>query len=139
MQPLLLTHYTLTSSLGPGIAVHLQALMQQRSGLAPCSFETARLDTWIGQVPDAQLPELEPELSQFECRNNRLALLAARQDGFEQAVADACAQYGAHRIGLFMGTSTSGILQTELAYRNRDAASSALPKSFCYSGTHNTF
>src|SRR6478609_4585020 len=110
MQPLLLTHYTLTSSLGPGTASHLRALTQQRSGLAPCSFETARLDTWVGQVPDAQLPALEPELTQYECRNNRLALLAARQDGFEQAVAGARERYGAHRIGLFMGTSTSGIL-----------------------------
>jgi len=114
-------------------------LTQQRSGLAPCSFETARLDTWIGQVPDSQLPVLESELSRFECRNNRLALLAARQDGFEQAVADARERYGAHRIGLFMGTSTSGILQTELAYRNRDATSNALPESFDYAGTHNNF
>src|SRR5689334_14609234 len=139
MQALLLTQYTLTSSLGAGIASHLRALTQQRSGLAPCGFETARLDTWIGQVPDAQLPELEPALTQFECRNNRLALLAARQDGFEQAVADACERYGAHRVGLFMGTSTSGILQTELAYRNRDGASGALPASFYYPGTHNNF
>ena len=101
MQPLLLTHYTLTTSLGPGIASHLRALTQQRSGLAPCGFETVRLDTWTGQVPDADLPELEPGLSDFECRNNRLALLAARQDGFEAAVAEACARYGGHRIGLF--------------------------------------
>jgi 3-oxoacyl-[acyl-carrier-protein] synthase-1 len=90
-------------------------------------------------VPDAQLPALEPELTQYECRNNRLALLAARQDGFEQAVAGARERYGAHRIGLFMGTSTSGILQTELAYRNRAAASHALPDSFYYPGTHNNF
>ena len=139
MQPLLLTHYTLTTSLGPGIASHLRALTQQRSGLAPCGFETVRLDTWTGQVPDADLPELEPGLSDFECRNNRLALLAARQDGFEAAVAEACARYGAHRIGLFVGTSTSGILQTELAYRNRGATNGALPESFSYPGTHNNF
>ena len=29
-------------------------------------------------------------------------------------------RYGARRIGVFLGTSTSGILQTELAYRRRD-------------------
>ena len=38
-----------------------------------------------------------------------------------------------------MGTSTAGILQTELAYRNRDRISGALPASFEYSTTHNSF
>jgi len=38
-----------------------------------------------------------------------------------------------------MGTSTAGILQTELAYRNRDLVTGALPASFEYSTTHNSF
>jgi len=38
-----------------------------------------------------------------------------------------------------MGTSTAGILQTELAYRNRDPVTGALPASFEYSTTHNSF
>ena len=139
MQPLVLSRYTLTTSLGAGLSDHVRALAGNRSGLAPCGFETVRLDTWTGQVPDAQLAELEPALSLFDCRNNRLALLASRQDGFEAAVADARSRYGAHRIGLFMGTSTSGILQTELAYRHRDTASGALPASFQYAGTHNNY
>jgi len=46
---------------------------------------------------------------------------------------------GANRVGLFIGTSTSGILQTELAYRQRDPGSGALPADFHYAGTHNTF
>jgi 3-oxoacyl-[acyl-carrier-protein] synthase-1 len=139
MQPLVLSCYTLTTSLGRGIADHLQAMAAQRSGLAPCSFETARLDTWTGQVADVQLPALEVDLTRFDCRNNRLALLALQQDRFEEAVAQARTRYGAHRIGLFLGTSTSGILQTELAYRNRDPETGALPASFDYAGTHNNF
>jgi len=39
---------------------------------------------------------------------------------------------------MFLGTSTSGILQTELAYRSRDS-DGALPASFDYAGTHNNF
>lgn len=139
MQPLVLSCSTLTTSLGRGIADHLQAMAAQRSGLAPCSFETARLDTWTGQVADVQLPALEVDLTRFDCRNNRLALLALQQDRFEEAVAQARTRYGAHRIGLFLGTSTSGILQTELAYRNRDPETGALPASFDYAGTHNNF
>jgi 3-oxoacyl-[acyl-carrier-protein] synthase-1 len=38
-----------------------------------------------------------------------------------------------------MGTSTSGILQTELAYRRRDPADGSLPADFIYNTTHNTF
>jgi len=48
-------------------------------------------------------------------------------------------KYGAARIGVFMGTSTSGILQTELAYRHRDPLDGSLPADFRYAETQNTF
>src|SRR4026207_1750616 len=38
-----------------------------------------------------------------------------------------------------MGTSTSGILQTELAYRRRDPQTGALPADFRYAETQNSF
>ena len=139
MIPLTLTHYTLTSSLGAGLEAHVDALRGKRSGLAPCAFETAQLDTWVGQVPDRQLAPVPVSLAHYDCRNNRLAQLALAQDGFDTAVAEARSRYGAHRIGLFLGTSTSGILQTELAYRRRDPITGALPGAFDYAGTQNNF
>ncbi|HVW67726.1 MAG TPA: beta-ketoacyl-ACP synthase, partial [Steroidobacteraceae bacterium] len=42
-------------------------------------------------------------------------------------------------VGVFLGTSTSGILETEIAYRHRDPATGALPADFQYRGTHNSF
>jgi 3-oxoacyl-[acyl-carrier-protein] synthase-1 len=42
-------------------------------------------------------------------------------------------------VGLFLGTSTSGILQAELAYRRRDPVTGALPADFHYDATQNTF
>jgi 3-oxoacyl-[acyl-carrier-protein] synthase-1 len=60
-------------------------------------------------------------------------------DGYAAAVAAAREKYGAGRIGVFLGTSTSGILQTELAYRRRDPATGALPADFRYAETQNTF
>ena len=54
------------------------------------------------------------------------------------AVAKACARWGAERIGVFLGTSTSGLLQTERAYRRRDA-NGALPADFHYGPTQNTY
>jgi 3-oxoacyl-[acyl-carrier-protein] synthase-1 len=51
-------------------------------------------------------------------------------DGFAERVREAIARYGRTRVGVFLGTSTAGILQTELAYRRRDPVSGALPDDF---------
>jgi len=139
LKPLTLSSFTLTSSLGAGVAAHLDALAARRSGLATCRFETARLDTWVGQISDEQLVPLPAAVAALDCRNNRLARAALAQDGFDQAVAAARSRYGARRIGVFLGTSTSGILQTEQAYRQREAFGGALPPAFDYAGTQNNF
>ncbi len=139
MNPLWLSHFTATSSLGRGLDQTLDALRQQRGGLAPCAFDTVDLATYIGEVADVDAVELPSQLADFDCRNNRLALLGLMQDGFSEAVRTAIAKYGAQRVGVFLGTSTAGILQTELAYRRRDPSSGALPADFIYGTTHNTF
>jgi len=115
------------------------ALGSMRSGLAPCNFETARLDTWVGQIPDDHLLPVRADLAAFDCRNHRLAQLCLMQDGFENAVLSARERYGSDRIGVFLGTSTSGILQTELAYRRRDPCSGALPADFLYATMQNIY
>ena len=139
MQPLIVRNYTTANCLGIGRDALSAALRGRRSGLTHCAFETVDLETFVGQVLDAQITPLRDDLRDFECRNNRLAQLAIRQDGFEQAVARLRERYGAARIGVFLGTSTAGILQTELAYRRRDPATGALPADFRYEHTHNTF
>jgi 3-oxoacyl-[acyl-carrier-protein] synthase I len=139
MKPLFLSHYTATSCLGHGLAPFSAALRDGIGGLQPCRFETAALDTAIGEVAGVDAEQLSAPLSRFNCRNNRLAQLALRQDGFEAAVRAAIARLGPGRVGLFLGTSTSGILETEIAYRHRHAASGSLPAAFDYAGSHNTF
>lgn len=139
MNPLHLSHFTATSSIGRGLDQTLGALRQRRSGLAPCAFETVDLATCIGEVAGVDAVQLPAHLAEFDCRNNRLALLGLLQDGFVEAVHAASAKYGAQRVGVFIGTSTSGILQTELAYRRRDPVTGALPADFIYRTTHNTF
>ncbi len=139
MNPLHLSHFTATSSIGRGLDQTLDALRQRRSGLAPCAFDTVELATFVGEVAGVDAVQLPAQLADFDCRNNRLALLGLTQDGFAEAVHAASAKYGAQRVGVFLGTSTSGILQTELAYRRRDAVTGALPADFSYGSTHNTF
>ena len=135
--------FTLATGLGVGRAATLEALQNARSGLAPQGFETAQLDTWLGVVAgldDASLDtDFAGESAAFDCRNNRLAALGLRADGFGERVRVAAARWGAARIGVFLGTSTSGILSTEVAYRHRDAASGALPANLHYGQTHNTY
>jgi 3-oxoacyl-[acyl-carrier-protein] synthase-1 len=139
LKPLLLSHYTATSCIGRGLDQTLTALRAQRSGLQRCTFDTVDLAMFTGEVAGVDAVRLPAQLTEFECRNNRLALLGLMQDGFAEAVRAAIANYGASRIGVFLGTSTSGILQTELAYRRRDAVTGALPADFIYGKTHNTF
>jgi len=137
--PLALSAFTATSSLGRGLPATLASLEAARTGLAPCHFETVTLETHVGEVPGVDDARLPGELDEFDCRNNRLALLALRQDGFDEAVRAAARRLTPQRVGVWLGTSTSGILETELAYRRRDPDTGALPGSFRYRGAHNTF
>jgi 3-oxoacyl-[acyl-carrier-protein] synthase-1 len=139
MTELLLKDYTATSCMGLGRRSLLETLRQRRGGLAPCRFESASIDTWTGEVSGLESEQLPPALRQFDCRNNRLAHLGLRQDGFAEAVAESVGRWGRRRVGVFLGTSTSGILQTELAYRHRDAATGVLPDDFNYAGSQNSF
>jgi 3-oxoacyl-[acyl-carrier-protein] synthase-1 len=139
MQPLLLAQFTATSCIGTGVAPMLASLVEQRGGLRRCDFETVKIDTHIGEVAGVDAQRLPPHLQIFDCRNNRLAELALRQDGFLDAVDAAAARLGRRRIGVFIGTSTAGIMQTELAYRARDPVTGALPAAFIYGTTHNSF
>ena len=139
MTPLLLRHFTATSCIGSGLPATLESLRAQRSGLAQCAFETVTLDTHIGEVPGVDDVRVPAALRRFDCRNNRLAQLGIAQDGFSEVVAACVGRWGPRRVGLFLGTSTSGILQTEIAYRRREPGTGALPADFDYAGTHNTY
>lgn len=139
MKPLAVSDFTVVSALGHGRAATLSALQQGRTGLKKQSFETATIATWLGVVEGADEVQLPAHLGDHDCRNNRLAELGLRADGFGERVRAAAARYGAGRVGVFLGTSTSGILQTEIAYRHRDPASGALPASLHYGTTHNTY
>lgn len=139
MRPLPITTFTATSCLGTGLDPLLQSLLASRTGLAACRFETVRLDTHVGEVPGIDGQPVPPAMAGFDCRNNRLAELALRQDGFLEAVARCRSRHGPGRVGVFVGTSTAGILQTEIAFRHRDPATGALPPTLDYRRTHNTF
>ncbi len=138
MSPLYLTASTLTTALGRGKQAQLDSLLSSKSGLRPCDFPDAvDLPAWIGVVEGLEQVCLSETLQHFDCRNNRLAALGLVQDGFEQSIRDAAQRYGADRVGVFIGTSTSGIHEAELAYKQVDE-NGELP-DFRYAYTHNNF
>jgi len=139
VQPLLISHFSIVNSLGGGAESVLLGLREKRSGLTPCDFDTAAVDTYIGRVPGLEDAPVRSDLADFDCRNNRLVQRCLGQDGFEERVAEARDRYGAGRIGVFLGTSTSGIHTTELAYRRRNPQTGALPADYHYAETQNAF
>ncbi|SEB26067.1 3-oxoacyl-[acyl-carrier-protein] synthase-1 [Variovorax sp. YR216] len=118
--PLRVSAYTATSAVGVGKGPLLAALEQSKSGLRANDFGPTPLPTWIGRVDGLEELRLPDELASWDCRNNRLAWLGLQPDGFIEAVAAARKRYGADRIALILGTSTSSIGETEAAYTELD-------------------
>jgi 3-oxoacyl-[acyl-carrier-protein] synthase-1 len=124
----------MVNALGRGKEATLAALQQKRSGLQPS--KNLDFSTWLGQVHDVDGYALEASLIKFRCRNNQLAKLALDTDNFRDDINKAKDKYGADRIGVFLGSSTSGSEETEKAYQNRDEKGE-LPTDYDYMHTHN--
>jgi 3-oxoacyl-[acyl-carrier-protein] synthase I len=120
MQSLSVSHYTAVCAAGTGNAELWDSLIERRSGLAPNDFPHVDLPTYIGRVRGLEEKPLPAEFSSWDCRNNRLALLALQQDGLLDAVRRLRDRHGPRRIALVLGTSTGSIASTEEAYRLRD-------------------
>jgi 3-oxoacyl-[acyl-carrier-protein] synthase I len=136
MRPLTLTATTAVSAIGRGAKATLEALSSRRGGLRPCDFGGVS-DGHVGRVDALDSHRLPPTLARFDCRNNRLADLALHTDGFAAAATAARERYGADRIAVVLGTSTSGVLSGEEAYRARDPQTGVLPPAFDYDHTQD--
>jgi 3-oxoacyl-[acyl-carrier-protein] synthase-1 len=141
MKPVVVTAATMTNACGIGMQAIGAALRDGRSGLRRNDFEPAgALDTFIGRVDALESIEWPERYADYDCRNNRLAWLALDQDGFRAAVATARARHGAGRIGVFVGTSTSGILTTEMHSRaTRNQAATARLSATSYAACHSMY
>ncbi len=139
MKPLFATSLSLVSALGHGTGPAMEALRAGSGGLRRNDFLDSRLDTWIGRVEGLEAETAGRRVEDIpDYRIQRVAEAALNADGFSEAVARAREAHGADRIGVFLGTSSAGMLQGELAYRAREAASSALP-SISYRDSFNMY
>jgi 3-oxoacyl-[acyl-carrier-protein] synthase-1 len=84
--------------------------MGDRSGLV--LSDTFGPTTIVGQIT-SELPLIDTQYSLYQCRNNQLLLAALSQ--IKATVNKMTAKFGNDRIGIVLGTSTSGVRNTELA------------------------
>ena len=136
MQSVLISAYTAVTACGAGIEPLRETLLAQRSCLKPARLIRPDFLTFTGEV-DMQLPEIGKALKPYNARNARIALAAIDCEGgvFRNAVDSAVERYGADRVGIIIGTSTSGIYETEQAYQAH-ARSGAVPESFDFKHQH---
>jgi 3-oxoacyl-[acyl-carrier-protein] synthase I len=115
--PFAITAYTATCAAGRGVAAIADALATRTSGLRRNDFGAQPLLCWIGRVDGLEESPLPSAFSAWDARNNRLVWMALHQDGFIDRAKAAVEKYGATRVALVLGTSTSSIEETERAYR----------------------
>ena len=147
--PILLTAATAVNAMGAGLEKTLRALREETSGLRHNDFEAPgqRLDSFIGRVAGVEDAAITGDLAKFDCRNNRLAQMALASDGFTAAVEGAVARYGADRIAVIMGSSTSGVGECETAYQTwakgevvgGAKSGTALPAGFHFNESHDFY
>src|ERR1039457_6292172 len=119
--PTPITAYTTTTAAGVGRQALLASMRAGKSGLRANDFGPVPLATWIGRVAGLESAPVPKALASWDCRNHRLAWMGLVADGFIDAAHAARERYGAARVALVLGTSTSSIGTTEDAYRELDA------------------
>ncbi len=101
------------NALGASKSAVLDGLLQgNQSGMLPTGPLLTGRESMVGTVRQP-LPELPIAFSEFDCRNNRLLVAAVAQ--IEDRIQHLRSEYGPQRIGVLIGTSTSGITAGENA------------------------
>lgn len=137
LKPLSIAAHTLTHALGTGADALWNAITTQQSGLRKNGHSWCTLDCWVGASPEVDSVRLPEELQRWDCRNHRLVWLALQDPQFSEILEQCKSELGPSRVGLVMGTSTSGIRSTEIAYAERKA-SGQWPESYSFQHTHST-
>lgn len=133
---LAITSHTLTSAAGVGLDATDEALWANRSGLRRNDLPHSGLETFIGRVQAADDYSWPDGHCAWHSRNNALAAVALERDGFREAIDAALKRYGATRVGVIIGSSTSSIGRTEEGYRSL-VDDTQMPAGFVQPEIHN--
>ena len=103
----------IVSALGEGVAATRAAVMRgDTRGMRIERDWLPQGESCVGRVT-TELAPLPAQFAEDDCRNNRLLAAALRQ--IDAEVEKAKEQWGAHRVAVVIGTSTSGIAAGEAA------------------------
>lgn len=112
-KPIYINHYSLLNALGTNNAEVANNLFNgSQAGMNRVDGLLAEGSITIANVA-AELPSLKPYAKHFQTRNNQFGLAAYQQIATQ--LEQLKAALGSHRIGVILGTSTSGIAQGEAA------------------------
>ena len=103
-------------------------LSNNNRGMQPYNTLFSGKKTWVGSIT-APLKKIPTKLAQYDCRNNQLIISAFAE--IADDVIQLKTKYGATRIGIILGTSTSGILASELAFKTHQQQNS-FPQNYRY-------
>jgi 3-oxoacyl-[acyl-carrier-protein] synthase-1 len=129
--PLPITGYSICSSLGPDRASTLEHLRKAEAGLRQVPFEVA-FPTVVGDLP-FELPDLPPELTSWTNRPTRISQHLVQH--LEGPLAKMRSRWKPERIGIVLGTSTSGADMTERAYKHW-VEHGSLPETYDFRKQH---
>ncbi len=134
--PVAITAFSALNACGLGNDALYQALAHNQSELSLLSLFSVPFTAYVGEIKQPLL-SIRDELAEYNCRNARVALSALNdeQAGVRAAVDVAKAKYGAHRVGVIIGTSTSGLYETEAAY-DMLLSSGKMPDDFHFVTEH---
>ncbi|MGH1540307.1 MAG: beta-ketoacyl-ACP synthase [Arenicella sp.] len=127
-----LIDYESTTAAGLNIQALRQAIASQTSGLRPNDYPGSTLETWVGRIMDIDAIDL----GGWQSRNNALAALGLQQGTIVSRLQDLIERFSAKRIGVIMGSSTSSIDRTELAYTDLTEQGTLKPE-FQQAKVHN--
>ncbi len=116
-------------AMGDGKDAVRTALLRGESGVRPTEACSPGRVLPLGLAAGAVLPPVDHLPLAQRSRNNQFALAALAQ--IRPAVDAAIARHGAHRVGVVIGTSTSGVGESEAALAAR-VAGGELPAHFHY-------
>jgi len=106
----------LVSALGAGVDETWQRLVAGDSSRLSLRDDLVPGQRLLVGAVERPLPAIPDPLARFACRNNAMALAALQQ--IEGPLRSALARHGAARVGVVMGTSTSGVSDAEASIRH---------------------
>lgn len=107
------------SALGAGYEAHVTGMQTLVTGLTPSTDPRIDFDCCVGAVPGLNDLAFPTHLAAYDNRASRIVLAGLEADGFRAQAERAIARWGRERVGLVLGTSTSGVERLEDVYRAR--------------------